>query len=142
MTEERRMNTENKPAPTCPYCGDEIEMKLSRDWVFAFYKCFVCGSTSPAKRTEKEAYEAAMQREKPSERLSLRTRAIITAYTDYSMLRGEELNELYKYLEELFGRPVYTHEIPKLADEIRKRSKKDFIALCAASAEHQEGGNR
>ena len=98
MTEETRMNTENKPA--------------------------------------------AMQREKPSERLSLRTRVIITAYTGYSMLRGEELNELYKYLKELFGRPVYTHEISKLTDEIRKRSKKDFMALCAASAEHQEGGKQ
>ena len=60
------MNTENKPAPTCPYCGDEIEMKLARGWVFPFYKCFVCGSTSPAKRTEEEAYAAAMMRAVPA----------------------------------------------------------------------------
>jgi len=57
-----------------------------------------------------------------------REKAIVTAYTGINMLEGEKFDELYKYLNELYGRPVYTHEIPFL--DIREKSKKDFIALC------------
>ena len=59
-----------------------------------------------------------------------REKAIVTAYTGISMLQGEGLNAFYKYLYELFGRPVYTHELIILADEIKKRSRNDFVALC------------
>lgn len=59
-----------------------------------------------------------------------REKAIVTAYTGIAMLQREGLNAFYKYLDELFGRPVYTHEIPRLAEEIKKRSRDDFIALC------------
>lgn len=59
-----------------------------------------------------------------------REKAIVTAYTGITMLTGERLMEFYKYLYELFGRPVYTHEIPRLAEEIKKRSRDDFVALC------------
>ena len=62
--------------------------------------------------------------------MNQREKAIITAYTGISMMQGEELEELYKYIDELFGRPVYTHEFYILADEIKKRSRDDFIALC------------
>ena len=57
-----------------------------------------------------------------------REKAIVTAYTGISMLNGENIYEFYKYLEELYGRPVYTFEIPFL--DIQERSKEDFIALC------------
>lgn len=57
-----------------------------------------------------------------------REKAIVTAYTGVNMLEGEKFNEFYKYLEELYGRPVYTHEIPFL--DIQEKSKEDFIALC------------
>lgn len=57
-----------------------------------------------------------------------REKAIVTAYTGVNMLEGEKLDELYKYLKELYGRPVYTHEIPFL--DIREKAKEDFIALC------------
>ena len=57
-----------------------------------------------------------------------REKAIVTAYTGINMLEGEKFDEFYKYLNELYGRPVYTHEILFL--DIREKSKKDFITLC------------
>lgn len=57
-----------------------------------------------------------------------REKAIVTAYTGINMLEGEKIYELYKYLEELYGRPIYTHEILFL--DIREKAKEDFIALC------------
>ena len=56
--------------------------------------------------------------------------AIVTCYTGINMLTGEDFDEVYRYLMELFGRPVFTHEIPALADEIKERSRDDFIRLC------------
>lgn len=61
-----------------------------------------------------------------------REKAIVMAYTGFAMLCGNQLSIFYEYVEELFGRPVYTHELPELADEIQRRSKPDFIKLCAS----------
>ena len=59
-----------------------------------------------------------------------REKAIIMARTGICMLAGEKLNVFYQYLEELFGRPIYTHEIVILQSEIEKRSNADFIKIC------------
>lgn len=56
--------------------------------------------------------------------------AIVTAYTEVSMLRGDDLKYLYRYLSEVIGRPVYSHEIPAVCEQFRDRIKADFIALC------------
>jgi hypothetical protein len=39
---------------------------------------------------------------------------------------------MHEYAEELFGRPVFTHEFAseKLAAELRELARKDFVALC------------
>lgn len=60
-------------------------------------------------------------------------RAIIMAYTGVCMLKGDKLNIFYKYIEELLGYPVWTHELAdrRLWDEIKEKSKSDFLALCA-----------
>lgn len=60
-------------------------------------------------------------------------RAIIMAYTGVCMLNGDKLNIFYKYIEELLGYPVWTHELAdqRLWDEIKEKSKSDFLALCA-----------
>lgn len=64
--------------------------------------------------------------------------AIVMAYTCVAMLQGDALNEFFRYLEELYRRPVYTHEIGRLADEIKEKSKLDFIKLCkTAIPEHE-----
>ena len=55
---------------------------------------------------------------------------IVTAYTGIAMVKGHDLYLFYQYLAELFDRPVYTHEIPFLAEEIKRRSMPDFLALC------------
>lgn len=47
--------------PKCPYCGGEMEFQ--QGWVFPFYKCVDCGSTSPMRNTPEEARAAAMKRE-------------------------------------------------------------------------------
>lgn len=59
-----------------------------------------------------------------------REKAIIMARTGICMLEGEKFNVFYQYLEELFGRPIYTHEIVILQSEIEKRSNADFIKIC------------
>lgn len=56
--------------------------------------------------------------------------AIVMCHTGVCMLEGDDMMEFYRYLMDLFGRPVYTHEIPALADEIKARSRGDFIRLC------------
>lgn len=60
-------------------------------------------------------------------------RAIIMAYTGVCMLEGDKLQIFYAYVSELMGRPVYTHELAdrRLWDEIKEKSKSDFLALCA-----------
>lgn len=58
--------------------------------------------------------------------MTKREAAIVTAYTD--MLIGK-IDEVYEYLGELVGRPIYTHEIPWAMDKYRDKIKQDFISL-------------
>lgn len=60
--------------------------------------------------------------------MSDREKAIVMAYTGIAMLTGEKIDEFYKYLAELYGRPVYTHEIVTL--DIQEKAKPDFVELC------------
>ena len=59
-------------------------------------------------------------------------RAIIMAYTGICMLTGDKLEIFYKYVEELLGRPIWTHELAdkSVINEIKEKSKSDFLALC------------
>lgn len=59
-----------------------------------------------------------------------REKAIVMAYTGTCMLTGDKFQIFHKYIEDIMKRPVYTHELPYIADEIRKKSEFDFIALC------------
>lgn len=56
--------------------------------------------------------------------MTVREGAIISAYT--GILCCESFHPVHKYIEEIMGRDVWTHEIPWLEEEIKKRSKKDF----------------
>lgn len=60
-------------------------------------------------------------------------RAIITAYTGITMLAGDKFQIFHKYIEDLLGRPVFTHELadPAVWKEIKEKSKKDFLELCS-----------
>ena len=59
-------------------------------------------------------------------------KAIVMAYTGYTMLTGEKLNFFYNYVEKLLGRPIYSHELAdtEIIEEITRKSKEDFINLC------------
>lgn len=58
--------------------------------------------------------------------ITKREAAIITAYTGY--LIGD-LGEVYAYLSEKAGRPVFTHEIPYIAEYYKASIKKDFVSM-------------
>lgn len=55
---------------------------------------------------------------------------VIEAYTGVCMLKGEDRNLFYKYINQLMGRKVYTHELPVLINEIKEKAKPDFIKIC------------
>lgn len=59
-------------------------------------------------------------------------KAIIMAYTGICMLAGDKLGIFYNYLENLLGRPIYTHELANtsLWETIKEKSKADFLSLC------------
>ena len=61
-----------------------------------------------------------------------REKAIVTAYTGITMLTGEKFSIFHKYIEDIMGRPVFTHELADRAvwEEIKNRSKEDFIRIC------------
>lgn len=60
-------------------------------------------------------------------------RAIITAYTGITMLEGDKFQIFHKYIEDILGRSVWTHELadPAVWEEIKEKSKKDFLELCS-----------
>ena len=60
--------------------------------------------------------------------MTKREAAIVSAYTGY--LIGD-FNEMHKYIEEIMGRPVFTHELidEAISEKIRKKSKKDFRSI-------------
>ena len=60
--------------------------------------------------------------------MTKREAAIVSAYTGY--LIGE-FSELHKYVEEIIGRPVYTHEMgnKETFDEIKSKAKNDFVSI-------------
>jgi len=60
-----------------------------------------------------------------------REKAIVMAYTGTCMLKGDKFQIFHKYIEDIMGRPVWTHELGSLADMIKEKSKADFISLCA-----------
>lgn len=64
--------------------------------------------------------------------MTLEERVIVETYTGYCMTSGDERNAVYKYMEKLLGRPVYTHELAQesVMNELHEKSKADFIELC------------
>jgi hypothetical protein len=63
-------------------------------------------------------------------RLTRKQAAVIGAYT--GILVGR-FSDVHKYIEELAGRPVFTHEMAnkEFANEIKAKAERDFVALVA-----------
>lgn len=60
-------------------------------------------------------------------------KAIIMAHTGVVMLRGDKFRIFHNYVESILSRTIWTHELVELADEIREKSRNDFIKLCEES---------
>lgn len=61
-----------------------------------------------------------------------REKAIVEAFTGVCMLTGEKRSVFNKYVNEVMGRPIYTHEFAYdyIQKELKEKSKDDFIKLC------------
>lgn len=44
--------------------------------------------------------------------------AIIMAYTGVVMLVGDDMEIFWKYCEKIYGKSIYTHEYPSLAEKM------------------------
>lgn len=57
-----------------------------------------------------------------------REAAIVAAYTGF-LIGG--FSEMHKYINEIMGRPVYTHEMGNeaIAEEIQRLSRDDFVSI-------------
>ena len=64
--------------------------------------------------------------------MTLRERVIVEVYTGYVMTSAKERDEVYKYMAEKMGRPVFTHELGNRSfiKELQEKSKVDFVSLC------------
>ena len=65
-------------------------------------------------------------------------KAVVMAYTGVCMLTGDKFWIFHKYIEDVIGRPIMTHEIALLEDVIKERAKDDFIALCADDKDEED----
>lgn len=61
--------------------------------------------------------------------------AVVAAYTGILMGR---FDDYHKYIEDLMGRPVWTHEIPALAHELKERSLDDWMELQGRLSEEEK----
>ena len=66
-----------------------------------------------------------------------RERAIVSAYTGKLMC---DFDYLHKYIEEKLGRPVSAHDMTtfEVEDEIRAKSREDFLSLCGMDEEDEK----
>lgn len=63
-----------------------------------------------------------------------REKAIVMAYTGFTMLAGDKLGLYYEYVQEKLGHSVMTHEFayPEVQDAVKEAAREDFIALAKA----------
>lgn len=63
--------------------------------------------------------------------------AIVMAYTGVCMLKEYDFDIFHKYVGEIMGKPIWTHEMvsQSVCDEIKERSKKDFLELCRTATD-------
>ena len=58
-------------------------------------------------------------------------KAIVMAHTGICMLTGDKFQIFHKYVEDIMGRPIMTHEMGLLSNMIKEKARPDFMALCA-----------
>lgn len=72
--------------------------------------------------------------------MTLKERVIVETYTGVVMTSAEERSETHKYMEELMGRPLFTHELAdqSIVEQLKEKSKPDFLTLCITDKEWEE----
>ena len=65
------------------------------------------------------------------------------AYTGVTLLAHEDFRYFHGYVEKLMGRPVFTHQLAELAEEIKEKAKPEFIKICQnlTDEKSEESGN-
>lgn len=58
--------------------------------------------------------------------LTIEELAVISLYTGFALVEGEDIQHMYYILEKLEGRPVYTHEMPRIQDK-HKDKLRDMV---------------
>lgn len=56
------------------------------------------------------------------------------------MLTGEDFDIFHKYVEDIMGRPVWTHEMCHIAEEIKNRARGEFLRLCRDAVDDEKHG--
>lgn len=71
--------------------------------------------------------------------MTLKERVIVEVYTGYCMTSPEERDEVYKYMADKMGRPVFTHELAskEIQEQLREKTKDDFIKLCIPESKEE-----
>lgn len=59
--------------------------------------------------------------------MTKREGAVLSAYT--GTLLCDTFSYVHEYIEEIMECPVWTHEIPGISKEIKKRSEEEFIKI-------------
>lgn len=71
-----------------------------------------------------------------------REKAIVEAFTGVCMLTGEKRSVFNKYVNEVMGKPIYTHEFAynHIQEELKEKSKDDFVKLCKETTLNDHSG--
>ena len=57
----------------------------------------------------------------------------------YFILRGITLvDEVHEFVEKIMGRPVWTHEFPFIAEELKEKVKPMFLEICGNLTEGED----
>lgn len=72
--------------------------------------------------------------------MTLKEKVIVEVYTGYCMTSPEEKDEVYKYMAEIMGRPVFTHELAnkEIQEQLREKALNDFKTLCITPEKWKE----
>lgn len=58
--------------------------------------------------------------------------AIVGAFT--GTLAGD-FSDFHEYAERKMGRPIWTHQFPSIAKDLKEAARPDFMAICATEAD-------
>lgn len=73
------------------------------------------------------------------EKLTKEQAIVISGYTMVLMC---DFSDLHQDIEKRLGRPVWTHQLPSLKEEIKEAYTDDFMSLCVVEVKDDSKRNR